>query len=158
MATDATTRRGFVAISLWSVALVLSLVATRTHSVGGLEDASADRDWPRALDALERKAWDEAIPILLGVASREPSNAEVQNRLGFAYRSTGRLDDAFAHYREALRLAPGHLGAHEYIGEAYLLRGDVAAARRHLDQLEKLCGKTCDEYRDLASAIAARAQ
>lgn len=34
---------------------------------------------------------------------------------------SGQLDLAFKHYQRALQLDPRHLGAHEYIGEAYLM-------------------------------------
>ena len=63
-------------------------------------------------------------------------------------------DNPFAHYRLALRLDPTHRGAHETIGEAYLMDGKPAEARRHLAELERLCGnRTCEEYGDLAGAI-----
>lgn len=52
-------------------------------------------------------------------------------------------------------LSPRHLGAHEYIGEACLMTGNPEKAREHLAALDKLCGRDCDEYRDLAKAIAA---
>jgi len=32
--------------------------------------------------------------------------------------------------------------------------GNKAKAREHLAALERICGKQCDEYRDLAKAIA----
>ena len=129
----------------------MPLVAT---GVGGLEEASYDRDWERALAAVAAKNWNAAITLLKGVSSRDVANAEVHNQLGFAYRQGGDLDNAFVHYGEALRLKPNHRGAHEYLGEAYLKRGDVAMARKHLSILEKLCGLDCEEYKDLAKAIA----
>jgi tetratricopeptide (TPR) repeat protein len=65
------------------------------------------------------------------------------------------MDRAFEHYKRALTIEPRHRGAHEYIGEAYLMIGDKAKAREHLAALERLCGRDCEEYRDLARAIAA---
>jgi hypothetical protein len=53
-----------------------------------------------------------------------------------------------------LRLDPQHRGAHEYMGEAYVLTGDKARAQQHLAALERICGKGCEEYQDLAKAIA----
>ena len=59
------------------------------------------------------------------------------------------------HYLKALKLQPGHKGAHEYLGELYVLVGQMAKAKAMLAQLEKLCGnKTCEEYEDLAKFIA----
>ena len=67
----------------------------------------------------------------------------------------GKLDLAFKHYGEALRLDPRHRGAHEYIGEAYLMKGDLAKAKEHLAQLDRLCFFGCTELTDLKQAIAA---
>ncbi|MDI1272273.1 hypothetical protein [Polaromonas sp.] len=61
----------------------------------------------------------------------------------------------FKHYGEALRLNPKHRGAHEYVGEAYLMVGDLAKAKQHLAALDKLCFMPCEEYTDLKKAIAA---
>ena len=65
------------------------------------------------------------------------------------------MDLSFSHYNEALRLNPNHREAHEYIGEAYLKIGKPEKAAEHLAKLETICGKNCEEYRDLARAIAA---
>jgi hypothetical protein len=59
----------------------------------------------------------------------------------------------FKHYTEALRLDPRHRAAHEYIGEAYLMVGDLSRAREHLAALDKLCFFPCSEHRDLKRAI-----
>lgn len=56
-------------------------------------------------------------------------------------------------YHEALRIDPRHKGAHEYIGEAYLMAGDVPKAEEHLAALDSLCRFSCEEYRDLKRAI-----
>jgi len=60
----------------------------------------------------------------------------------------------FKHYNEALRIDPDHRGAHEYLGEAYLMVGNVAKAKEHLSVLDKLCFFPCDEFTDLKKAIA----
>ena len=62
------------------------------------------------------------------------------------------LEDA-RHYNEALRLDPKHLGAHEYIGEAYLMSGNLDKAREHLAQLDKLCRFGCKEYSELKKEV-----
>ena len=72
----------------------------------------------------------------------------------YAYRNQRKFELAFKHYREALRLDPQHRGAHEYIGEAYVMTGNKAKAQEHLAALERICGRNCEEYQDLARAIA----
>lgn len=106
---------------------------------------------------IEAKRWN-AARVELHLAERdEPNNADIHNLLGYAYRKQHRRDlpNAFKHYRRALQLDPTHKGAHEYIGEAYLMDNQLAPAENHLAELEKLCGnRSCEEYRDLADAIA----
>jgi Tfp pilus assembly protein PilF len=101
--------------------------------------------------------WAAAKAGLLEAAREAPADADVHNLLGFVYRKQAVRDlpRAFAHYRMALRFDPRHRGAHEYIGEAYLLDHQPAQARHHLQSLEQICGnRECEEYRDLAAAIA----
>jgi hypothetical protein len=64
------------------------------------------------------------------------------------------MNVVFKHYNQALAIDPKHKGAHEYIGEAYLMVKNVAKAKEHLAQLDKLCFFSCAEYTDLKNAIA----
>ncbi|MFO1323891.1 MAG: tetratricopeptide repeat protein [Burkholderiales bacterium] len=112
-------------------------------------------DFDLGADALKAKDWDRAVYHLAIAAKAEPANADVQNLLGYAYRNQKKFDLAFVHYNEALKLDPKHRGAHEYIGEAYVLTGNKAKAGEHLAALERICGgRSCEEYQDLARAIA----
>ena len=110
-----------------------------------------------ARTAIDAKDWNKALNELNLAAKEDPRNADVQNLLGYSYRKRSNPDlaKAFEHYKEALRLNPNHKGAHEYIGEAYLMDKKPAEAQKHLVQLEAICGnKTCEEYADLAKAMA----
>lgn len=111
-------------------------------------------DFDLGFEAVRARDWDRAVYHLAIAAKAEPGNADVQNLLGFAYRNQKKLDLAFAHYRQALKLDPNHRGAHEYVGEAYVMAGDKAKALEHLAALERICGRNCEEYTDLARAIA----
>jgi tetratricopeptide (TPR) repeat protein len=51
---------------------------------------------------------------------------------GTAVASGANLAAAAAHYREALRHAPGSAAAHTGLGRALYLSGDLAAATAHL--------------------------
>lgn len=107
--------------------------------------------------AIQAKDWTKALNELNAAAREDSRNADVQNLLGYSWRkrATPDLAKAFEHYGNALRLDPKHKGAHEYIGEAYLMDKKPAEAEKHLAQLEAICGnKTCEEYVDLAKAIA----
>ena len=113
-----------------------------------------DPDLAAARKAIDAKNWPEAIRLLDRAAAREPKDPDVHTLLGFAERSRGNMDLAFAHYEKALQLDPSHRGAHEYVGEAYLMVGNLAKAEEHLRTLDKLCFFSCEEYRDLKRSIA----
>ncbi len=111
-------------------------------------------DFAAGKKAIERKDWKGAVDALNKALQRLPENADLHNLLGYAYRHLNDLDNSFRHYKEALRIDPKHRGAHEYIGQAYLKADQPDKAAEHLAELEKLCGKRCEEYRDLEKAIA----
>lgn len=115
---------------------------------------SSDPDFLAGKKAIDRKDWKTAIEALSKSVKSTPDNADTHTFLGYSYRHLGDLDNSFAHYKEALRLDPNHRGAHEYIGQAYLKAGQPDKAAEHLILIEKICGKGCEEYQDLARAIA----
>lgn len=113
-----------------------------------------DDNLEKAKLAIKEQNWDQAIDLLNLSATNNNYNADVQNLLGFAERKRGNIDAAFIHYERALDLDPKHRGAHEYLGEAYLMAGNPEKAEEQLAVLDKLCIFTCEEYRDLKAAIA----
>jgi Flp pilus assembly protein TadD len=122
------------------------------------DDATAvklDPDYTAGKQALDAKDWSTAITSLNSAALRDTRNADIQNYLGYAYRNAGQLELAFRHYQRALMLNPRHRGAHEYVGEAYLIVHNLAKAEEHLAALQKICLIPCEEYADLQKKIAA---
>jgi Flp pilus assembly protein TadD len=110
-----------------------------------------------ARDSIKANKWQPAIAELRIAVREEPKNADAHNLLAYSYRKQAKPDlaRAFEHYKIALQLDPKHKGAHEYIGEAYLMDKKPVEAEKHLVSLEQICGnKTCEEYVDLAQAIA----
>lgn len=109
-------------------------------------------------EAIKAKDWKKSIAELTLAVREQPTNADAHNLLAYSYRkqATPDLANAFEHYNTALKLNPRHKGAHEYIGEAYLMDKKPAKAEEHLAQLKTICGNTsCEEYEDLAKSIAA---
>ena len=121
---------------------------------GGADSTSSDPDYAKAVQLIEGNRYAEAIPLLQAYAAKAPNDANAQNWLGYSLRKTGNLDDAFKHYGRALELNPKHRGAHEYVGEAYLMAGNLPKAEEHLKILDKLCWLPCEEHGDLKKAIA----
>jgi Flp pilus assembly protein TadD len=144
----------FVSLLAFAVAGISS-----PATAAGTEETSAanaaDVDFVAGKSAIQAKAWQAAITSFTKVVSREPNNADAHNYLGYANRNLGKMDESFKEYNIALKLDPDHKGANEYIGVAYLKVNQPEKAKEHLARLEKICGKKCEEYEDLAKAIAA---
>jgi tetratricopeptide (TPR) repeat protein len=111
-----------------------------------------------ARQAINAKDWQKSIAELTLQAKEKPGNADTYNLLAYSLRkqATPDLPKAFEYYRLALKADPKHKGAHEYIGEAYLMDKQPAKAEEHLASLKTICGNTtCEQYQDLAKSIAA---
>ena len=106
--------------------------------------------------ATSRQDWAGAQGVLKEALSADPNNANYHNLYAYSIRKGANPDMnlVFKHYNEALRLDPKNKGAHEYIGEAYLMVGNVGKAKEHLGQLDKLCFFSCAEYADLKKSIS----
>ena len=138
-------------------ALALPGAAAVASGGGGGDSVPAapeDPDYAAGKRAVEAMNWQAALDAFNKVAAKDPGNANAQNYLGYTYRKSGKLDLAFKHYEEALRLNPKHRGAHEYMGEAYLMVNNLAKAEEHLKVLDRLCLFGCEEYDDLKKAVA----
>ena len=118
------------------------------------KEAQLDPDYSAGKAAIAAKDWNAAIRSLSSAALRDTRNADIENYLGYAYRQSGQLQLAFAHYQRALQLNPRHRGAHEYIGEAYLMANNPNKAEEHLAALQRICLIPCEEYEDLKKAVA----
>ncbi len=114
-----------------------------------------ERNYAQGVKAVDKKDWNLAVFHLYKAVTADPTNADAQNWLGYSYRKLKDFDSAFAAYGEALSIDPKHKGAHEYIGEAYLMTGNLAKAEEHLAALAKLCPKGCEEREELAEKVAA---
>jgi tetratricopeptide (TPR) repeat protein len=138
---------------------ILAGLLTCGSVLAAADSAPADPKDPvleKAAAATARKDWAAAQGVLAPAVAANPDNANYHNLYAYSIRKGASPDMSlvFKHYNEALRIDPKHRGAHEYIGEAYLMIGNVAKAKEHLGQLDKLCFFSCTEYTELKKAIA----
>ena len=102
--------------------------------------------------ALKGKAH-EALTFLARVSDRnDPYFLNIQ---GFATRKVGDVDRGIAFYKQALAIDTNNVLVRNYLGEAYVTKGDFELARAELSAIYRICGGTeCKEYRDLANVIS----
>jgi superkiller protein 3 len=91
----------------------------------------------QAQDALDRKDFAAAIPLLEKIASAKPGEALPHFELGFAYSGLNKDPEAIAEYRRAISLDPNLAPAHLNLGMT-LLDSDPAAAAESFDHAAKL--------------------
>jgi cytochrome c-type biogenesis protein CcmH/NrfG len=140
--------------------LALAFLFAHGAAMAAMEAYGEDSDDPvleQSAEALAKQDWARAAAVLREALAKDASRAEYHNRYAYALRKgpSPDMDLVFKHYHEALRLDPKHRAAHEYIGEAYLMVGNLPKAKEHLAALDKLCFFPCSEYTDLKKAIAA---
>jgi tetratricopeptide (TPR) repeat protein len=123
---------------------------------GGGGDKGKDSKLEAYYTAKDKQDWKTAIATMREALATNPRNADYHNLYAYALRKsgTGDMNEVFKHYNEALAIDRKHRGAHEYLGEAYLMVGNVAKAKEHLAELDKLCTFGCSEFSELKKAIA----
>lgn len=118
--------------------------------------ADVSAELAAARSAIRAQNWQAAITALRGATAKTTTNADVYNLLGYATRKGGDVPGGMEHYATALRLDPAHRGALEYQGEGFLQLRQPERAEANLATLQRVgCGPNCEEYQDLARAIAA---
>ena len=140
-----------------TLALALGFASSIAHSEPFETNPTAsasDADYAAGKRAMESKNWPEAAKRFQQAALRDPDNPDLQNYLGYTHRNLKQFDLAFKYYKRALQLSPRHRGAHEYIGEAYLMVNDLPNAEKHLAALRGICLLPCEELEDLEKAVA----
>jgi tetratricopeptide (TPR) repeat protein len=146
---------GAVAVVIVTAAAVFAADPPSPSSPSNGWSQSGDRDLADARARIDAKDWAGAAGVMQKAVARDPANADYHNLLAYSIRKGANPDMnlVFKHYTEALRINPKHRGAHEYIGEAYLLVGNLPKAKEHLAALDKLCFLPCEEFTDLKRAI-----
>lgn len=95
--------------------------------------------------------YEEALALLDTL--KEPNTPKALNYRGYATRKLGRTDEGISYYLKSVALDPNYAQVREYLGEAYVIKGELDLAREQLATIKTLCSTTCEEYRDLAHAI-----
>lgn len=101
--------------------------------------------------------YARAITGLREAAKLNPKDAGVLFFLGVSYLLSGQTDEGIAVLQQSVALGetPYLEEAHHYLAKAFLRKGDLAAARRELEEVVRLEGDHKDEARRLLQQLAA---
>jgi len=154
-----TTTKGSFPVKKYLLAFILALSPLAASAADSSPAAPAkprDATLDRARDAIAQKDWTGAQAVLRDAVARDPQNADYHNLYAYSVRKGPNPDMSlvFKEYNAALTIDPKHKGAHEYLGEAYLMVGNVEKAREHLAQLDKICFFGCSEFTELKTSIS----
>jgi tetratricopeptide (TPR) repeat protein len=126
--------------------------------------ASQDPDLTAATEAIGEQRWHAAVESLDRYVARRPWDDDAHTLLGYAYRKLGAFERSLEHYERALTLNPYHLGAMEYMGEAFMEMGHPERAREMLNRIETTCRRSfpearwreeCHEWQELSERLQA---
>jgi tetratricopeptide (TPR) repeat protein len=113
----------------------------------------APGDLARLKDDYARKAATRYIAGYLTLLAANPENSAIHRGLGFAYLRAGKIDEAIAHLREALRLGGAETSdaalVHYNLGNAEAARGQVREAAGHFERAIEIQPNLADAYNNL---------
>lgn len=149
-------------ITILGIALAMAAYASPVLAMGGNPEPppkppaarAPDSGYTEAEKAVKAKQYEQAIKILEQVVAKEPRNVDALNYLAYSHRELGRYDRALGYYQQAMAINPNHRGANEYLGQLYLRMGKTKEAQAQLAKLQRICGRGCEEYESLRTAIA----
>jgi tetratricopeptide (TPR) repeat protein len=107
-------------------------------------------DYAEALNRAHR--YQEALSVL--DLLKDPNTAEALHYRGYATRKLGRIDEGIGYYLRSVAIDPKYPQVREYLGEAYLKKGDLKDAQAQLAAIKGICGTVCEAYEHLSVAIA----
>ncbi len=96
--------------------------------------------------------YSEALVVLNMM--KDPNTPVALNYRGYATRRMGRVDEGIGYYLKSVALDPNYAQVREYLGEAYVIKGDIPRAEAQLHAIKSICGTTCEEYQNLLVYIA----
>ena len=130
-----------------------SAMLDRSILFGGAK--TGDAAYVQAVSLINERRYDEALSALAKAETAFGPHPDILTYEGYAWRKKGDYAKAEAHYRQALAIAPNHIGATEYYGELMVARGDIAGAKVMLARLDKVCTFGCADAEELRRWIDA---
>jgi predicted Zn-dependent protease len=118
-------------------------------------DPSAPARYARAIAYYRLGHVHEAVNLIDGLLREEPANPWLYELKGQVLYENGRVREAIAPYREAIRLVPGEALIHIALAQAMVETGDPSLLRPAIDELEPALQRSpenADGWRTLGTA------
>jgi Tfp pilus assembly protein PilF len=116
---------------------------------------AGDAAYIQAVSLINERRYDEALKSLADAETVLGPHPDILTYEGYTWRKKGDYARAESYYRQALAIAPNHVGATEYYGELKVARGDIAGAKLMLAKLDRLCVYGCADAEELRRWIDA---
>jgi Flp pilus assembly protein TadD len=130
-----------------------SAMLDRSILFGGAR--TGDAAYVQAVSLINDRRYDEALTSLAKAQEAFGPHPDILTYEGYTWRKKGDYARAETFYKQALAIAPNHIGATEYYGELKVAKGDIAGARVMLAHLDKLCAYGCADAEELRRWIDA---
>lgn len=125
--------------------------AEKLYADGYAESEKAKKELASGKEKDAQKRFGKALKKFEAALERDPLYYQAWNMVGYCARNTGDLKRAFAAYQKCLSIQPDYDEAHEYLGEAYIMSGELPKAKAELAWLR---ANDSDEAEELAEKIA----
>ena len=98
--------------------------------------------------------WHDSETLWKYTIALRPRTSLAHNDLGVALAGQGRLEEAVAHYREALRIVPDYADAHYNFGNALAAEGRLDEAIAHYREAVRISPARTETHNNLGGALA----
>ena len=107
-----------------------------------------------ASSAVQVRHWRNSYALFKHAAAVTSGNYLAHNSLGVVLKRQGRIDEAVAHYREALEIRPTYTPAHNNLGNALARQGRLDEAVSEYGEALRIRPDYVDAYYNLGLALA----
>jgi tetratricopeptide (TPR) repeat protein len=152
----------FAADMRYEVDFLPALVLLAVVGILGLEQALA----PLGAGLAERPVWRRAVrsgwglllafSVAFNLLSGVENYAETQCNMGNALLRAGRVQEAIAHYEQALRIMPDYPTAYNDLGVALWQAGKVREAIGHYEKVLRIMPDYAEAHHNLGVALASQ--
>ena len=103
---------------------------------------------------LQVRHWQNSITLFEHSLDVTSDNSLIHNYLGVALAEQGKIEEAMAHYAEALRIKPDFAGAHYNLGFALAEQGKIEEAMAHYAEALRIKPDYAEVHNNLGAALA----